>query len=286
VATALFRIRLPGGELRWARGTPEEGPGELLAADVRLDALLGEAGAFGRAAGGPSGSGVPPGSVVVAPVESQEIWAAGVTYLRSRDARIEESLDASPYDRVYTAERPELFFKSAGWRVRGPGEPIAVRRDSPWNTPEPELTLVLDAAMDVVAFTIGDDVSSRTIEGENPLYLPQAKVYDGSCAIGPCLVPASEASAPFGIHMEIERDGGNLFRGETSTAQMRRSFEELAAHLGSALSFPSGAFLLTGTALVPDPPFTLTEGDVVRIRIDGLGCLENPVVVAGAGATP
>ena len=282
VTTALYRIRLPDGEVGWSRGDCERGPADLLDPASTLDAALAEPGGFEAIARGTAVAAVPDGVELLAPVETQEVWAAGVTYLRSRDARIEESLDASPYDRVYTAERPELFFKSPGWRVRASGGPIAVRRDSPWNTPEPELTLVLDAAMRIVAFTIGNDVSSRSIEGENPLYLPQAKVYDGSCALGPCLVPASEVRPPFAIRMEIERLGQIVYRGETSTDRMRRSFEELATHLGSALSFPVGALLMTGTPLVPDQPFTLAGGDVVRIRIDGLGTLENPVVEVGA----
>ena len=220
---------------------------------------------------------VPDGTRVLAPVGSQEVWAAGVTYLRSRDARVEEATDATPYDLVYEAERPELFFKSAGWRVRGPGEPIAVRADSEWNVPEPELGLVLDRGLNVVGYTIGNDVSSRSIEGENPLYLPQAKVYDGACALGPCLVPAKAATPPFDVRMEILRDGVTEFDGSISTDRMRRAFDDLAAWLGRALSFPVGAVLLTGTGIVPDPPFTLTPGDIVRISAGGLGILENPV---------
>jgi 2-dehydro-3-deoxy-D-arabinonate dehydratase len=279
MASALFRLRLPDGRERLARGDPERGPNEMLEEEWSLDSLLGE----GRTpieelfAGTGAAETVPAGSRILAPIGSQEVWAAGVTYLRSRDARIEESMDASPYDRVYVAERPELFFKASGWRVRGPGEAITVRRDSSWNVPEPELVLVLDADMRIVAYTIGNDVSSRSIEGENTLYLPQAKVYDGSCALGPCLVSAIQLSRPFHIAMEIRRDGRCIYEGKTSTEMMKRSFEDLASYLGRALSFPNGAFLLTGTALVPDQPFTLTPGDVVRICIDGLGCLENPV---------
>jgi len=227
----------------------------------------------------------PPDATVMAPVESQEVWAAGVTYLRSREARAEEAADATPYDLVYDAQRPELFFKSPGWRVRGPGEQIAVRADSAWNAPEPELALVLDAAMQVVGYAVGNDVSSRSIEGENPLYLPQAKVYDGACALGPCVVPASEAHPPFRISLEVLRAGAVEYRGTTSTDLMKRSFEELAGYLGRALAFPHGAILLTGTALVPDAPFTLRDGDTVRIAIDGLGVLANPVATVGASAT-
>ncbi|HET9723726.1 MAG TPA: fumarylacetoacetate hydrolase family protein [Actinomycetota bacterium] len=218
---------------------------------------------------------------MIAPIGSQEVWAAGVTYLRSREARGEEATDRSPYDLVYEADRPELFFKSPGGRVVGPGEPIGIRADSTWDVPEPELALVLDADLRIVAYTIGNDVSSRSIEGENTLYLPQAKTYERSCAIGPALVPASEISPPFGVRLVVERAGRTAFAGETSTGEMRRSFEELARHLGRALAFPHGVFLLTGTGIVPNAGFTLLPGDVVRIEIDGLGTLENPVVRVG-----
>jgi 2-dehydro-3-deoxy-D-arabinonate dehydratase len=219
----------------------------------------------------------------LAPVESQEIWAAGVTYRRSRDARIEESVEPSPYDRVYESERPELFHKSPGWRAVGDGAPIGVRADSEWNVPEPELALVLDASMEIVGYTIGNDVSSRTIEGENTLYLPQAKTYDRSCAIGPAIIPASSITPPLGIGMEIVRDEETVYDGNTSTEAIARSFDDLTSHLGRALSFPVGAVLLTGTGIVPDPPFTLLPGDEVRISIDGLGTLANPVVRVGSG---
>ena len=268
--------------LRLARGEATDGPREVLGAGVNLDALLGWKGpALHDALAMPAEGDVPPHAVVTAPVGSQEVWAAGVTYLRSREARAEESEDASPYDRVYVAERPELFFKAAGWRVRGPGAEVAVRADSRWNTPEPELALVLDWQMAVVGYTIGNDVSSRSIEGENPLYLPQAKVYDGACALGPCIVPAAEVEPPFRIALRILRGGEVVFEGQTSTGRMKRGFEELAAHLGRALVFPVGAVLLTGTGIVPDAPFTLEDGDVVRIEIEGLGELENPVTTVG-----
>ena len=277
-----FRIALTDGSFRWARGDPDDGPNELLPADWSLDRCLGGDGpSLIDALTGPVEGTIPSEARVVAPVETQEIWAAGVTYLRSRDARVEESVDRTPYDLVYEAERPELFFKSPGWRARGPGEDIGVRADSAWNTPEPELALVLDAGMRVVGYTIGDDVSSRSIEGENTLYLPQAKVYDGSCALGPCIVPAGEVDPPFAIALEVRRAGTVVYEGTTSTELMRRSFQELASYLGRALDFPTGAVLLTGTALVPDAPFTLEPGDAVRIAIEGLGALENPVVRTG-----
>jgi 2-dehydro-3-deoxy-D-arabinonate dehydratase len=274
--TALFRVLTADGASRLARGTIAEGPQVLLPTELSLDAVLG---------GGPplseiasiDGAAVDATARIVAPVTTQEVWAAGVTYLRSRDARVEEAIEATPYDRVYEAERPELFCKCAGWRVRGPGEPIAVRGDSAWDVPEPELTLVLDQQARIVGYTIGNDVSSRTIEGENTLYLPQAKTYDGSCAIGPAIVPATQIEPPFTIRMTIERDGIGVYDATTSTGEMRRSFSELAAYLGRALSFPVGAFLMTGTGIVPDPPFTLEAADVVTIAVDGLGALTNTV---------
>ncbi len=284
VPTGLFRVQIPSKGYRLARGDPDRGPTDLLPAGLTLDSVLsGEGPGLAELNGLPLAEAAPPEIRIVAPVESQEVWAAGVTYRRSREARAEESKDATPYDLVYEAERPELFFKSPGWRVRGPGEPIGIRTDSAWNTPEPELALVLDSAMTVVGFTIGNDVSSRSIEGENPLYLPQAKVYDGSCALGPCLVAASEVDRPFAITLEILRDGAVAYRGTTSTELMRRTFEELASYLGRALTFPDGAILLTGTALVPEATFSLEAGDVVRIGIDGLGILANTVVAVGAG---
>lgn len=273
---ALFRVLTePSG--RFARGTVEDGPQVLLPADLDLDAVLGDDGPSLADVLQADGDAADPAAPIAAPVATQEVWAAGVTYLRSRDARVEEAIEATPYDRVYEAERPELFCKSAGWRVRGPGDPIAVRGDSTWDVPEPELTLVLDSEARIVGYTIGNDVSSRSIEGENTLYLPQAKTYDGSCAIGPAIVPATEIEPPFTIRMTIERDGTTAYDDTTSTARMRRSFDELASYLGRALTVPVGAFLMTGTGLVPDPPFTLQEGDVVTIAVDGLGALTNTV---------
>jgi 2-dehydro-3-deoxy-D-arabinonate dehydratase len=265
------------GTSRLARGSVEDGPQELLPAELGMDALLATDGPSLADIGSIDGVRIGATAQVVAPVGTQEVWAAGVTYLRSRDARVEEAVEATPYDRVYEAERPELFCKSAGWRVRGPGDPITVRGDSTWDVPEPELTLVLDADARIVGYTIGNDVSSRSIEGANTLYLPQAKTYDGSCAIGPAVVPATEVEAPFTICMTIERDGERIYDDTTSTAQMRRSFGDLAAYLGRALTFPVGAFLMTGTGIVPDPPFTLHEADVVTIEVEGLGALSNTV---------
>ncbi|HEX3654265.1 MAG TPA: fumarylacetoacetate hydrolase family protein [Pirellulales bacterium] len=217
---------------------------------------------------------------LLAPVDRQEIWAAGVTYRRSKSARMEESVGAAVfYDKVYEAERPELFFKANAWRVIGPGGPVRIRRDSRWNVPEPELALVLNSRLELVAFTIGNDMSSRDIEGENPLYLPQAKVYDGSCAMGPCmaLAAAMPPADKIGIRLAIAREGREVFAGQTSVGQMARSFADLIEYLGRDHSFPDGACLLTGTGIVPGADFTLAAGDVVRIEIDGIGELVNPV---------
>jgi 2-dehydro-3-deoxy-D-arabinonate dehydratase len=279
----VFRMQLPDGSHRLARGDSHGRPTELLREEMTLDALLSQPGdALRRAVSERAAGDVPPDARIVAPVESQEVWAAGVTYARSREARAEEAVEPSAYDLVYDAQRPELFFKSPGWRVRGPGEPIAVRSDSEWNVPEPELALVLDAAMDVAGYAVGDDVSSRSIEGENTLYLPQAKLYDGACSMGPCIVPAGEVDPPFTITLEVRRGATVAYRGVTTTELMRRSFDELCSYLGRALTFPVGAVLLTGTPLVPDAPFTLEPGDSVRIEIEDLGVLENPVVLVGA----
>jgi 2-dehydro-3-deoxy-D-arabinonate dehydratase len=216
-----------------------------------------------------------------APVERQEIWAAGVTYLRSKAARMEESqFSATAYDRVYAAERPELFFKSLGEKVAAHGEPVGIRRDATWSVPEPELALVLNSGGDIVGHTIGNDMSSRDIEGENLLYLPQAKVYDRSCALGPWIqlgVTEIEARA-WQIRLTIQRNGQTVFAGETSAAQIKRSFAELAGFLLRCQRFPHGAVLLTGTGIVPPDNFTLLPGDIVEIEISGIGILRNPVV--------
>ncbi|MDB4914307.1 MAG: 2-hydroxyhepta-2,4-diene,7-dioate isomerase [Gemmatimonadetes bacterium] len=214
-----------------------------------------------------------------APIESQEVWAAGVTYFRSRTARIEESHDAGSgtfYDRVYSAERPELFFKAAGWRVRASGGTIRIRRDATWNVPEPELALYINSVGKIIGYTIGNDVSSRDIEGENPLYLPQAKVYDGSCALGPCVLVTDDAlPAETPIAISIVRAGAEVFQGETSISQMRRTPVELVEYLYREMSFPRGAVLLTGTGVVPPDGFTLQSGDRVDIRIEPIGVLSN-----------
>lgn len=218
---------------------------------------------------------------VLSPVASQDVWAAGVTYYRSRAARMEESKDAGGgtfYDRVYSAKRPELFFKSAGWRVVGPAKALRIRSDAKWSVPEPELTLAINAASEIIGYTIGNDMSSRDIEGENPLYLPQAKVYDGSCALGPCILLSEEPmSKSTVIEIEIARQGTTKFRGSTTLAELKRDPKELVEYLFRENNFPHGAFLMTGTGIVPADDFTLEHGDIVRITIEGIGVLENPI---------
>ena len=218
---------------------------------------------------------------LLAPVDRQEIWAAGVTYARSRDARMEESTQQDVYDRVYSAARPEVFFKSQPERCIGPGGVVAIRHDSAWNVPEPELAIVMDTAGRIAGYTIGNDVSSRSIEGENPLYLPQAKVYSDSCALGPWIVFPEEIGDPLalGISLTIERPParGALWSGEASTSQLHRTLEELARCVYDALEFPDGAVLLTGTCIVPPAEFTLAVGDITTIEIDGIGTLVNTV---------
>jgi 2-dehydro-3-deoxy-D-arabinonate dehydratase len=216
------------------------------------------------------------------PIGSQEVWAAGVTYLRSREARREESKSAGGgdfYDRVYDAPRPELFFKSNPHRVIGPGGSVRIRRDSKWNVPEPELTLVINPRGEIIGYTIGNDMSSRDIEGENPLYLPQAKTYDGSCALGPCILVGSEPlPKSTEIRIEILRQGAAAFSGTTTLAKMKRDPRELADYLYRETSFPSGCYLLTGTGVVPPDDFTLEHGDEIRITIEPIGTLSNKVV--------
>jgi 2-dehydro-3-deoxy-D-arabinonate dehydratase len=221
------------------------------------------------------------GVALLPPVDRQEVWAAGVTYLRSKKAREEESAGAARfYDLVYTAPRPELFLKATPARVVGPNEPVRVRADSRWSVPEPELALVIAPDLRIVGYTIGNDMSARDIEGENPLYLPQAKVYKQSCALGPCvtLAAALPPRDQVGIRVRIDRGGAAAFTGETSLARMARPLEELVDWLGRENEFPHGAILLTGTGVVPPDEFTLRAGDVVTIAIDGIGALTNPVV--------
>lgn len=217
------------------------------------------------------------------PVGSQEVWAAGVTYLRSRDARMEESEDtgaADCYQRVYEAERPELFFKSLSHRVSGHGQPVHIRRDSKWDVPEPELALYINSLGNIQAYTIGNDMSSRSIEGENPLYLPQAKMYERSAALGPCLLIIEEPiTLATSIGITIYRNNKKMFDDATTLANMKRSLSELAGWLYKEMDFETGCFLMTGTCVVPPNDFTLQENDVVNIRIDGIGILTNTVAL-------
>lgn len=219
--------------------------------------------------------------VLLAPIGSQDVWAAGVTYFRSRDARMDEAREsggATFYDRVYEAERPELFFKSTAARVVAPGGVVRVRRDSKWSVPEPELVLVIDAAGAVVGYTVGNDMSARDIEGENPLYLPQAKVYDGSCSIGPgVLFTPDPLPATTAIALRIVRGGVVAFEGETTTGQIKRGFDELAGWLRRESTFPVGCYLFTGTGIVPPDEFTLASGDEIAITIGSIGTLTNTV---------
>jgi 2-dehydro-3-deoxy-D-arabinonate dehydratase len=217
----------------------------------------------------------------VAPIGNQEVWASGVTYLRSREARMEESKDAGGgdfYARVYEAARPELFFKAPAYRTVGPRAPVRIRKDSQWNVPEPELTLFICTAGSIEGYTIGNDMSSRDIEGENPLYLPQAKSYDGAAAIGPCLfVPEKPIDPDTKISITIVRQGNAVFTNEISINRMKRAHTELAEYLFREVSFPHGTFLMTGTGIVPPDNFTLLAGDVISITIEHIGTLENTV---------
>jgi 2-dehydro-3-deoxy-D-arabinonate dehydratase len=271
-ASALWKVGSEEGP-RLARGPVDAGPEELLPPHCSLDRLLAQAGtALAAALEGPADGPVPEGSRVLAPLGTQEIWAAGVTYERSRAARQAESQTPDHYDRVYDAERPELFFKAASWRVRGPGEPIAVRGDSTWDVPEPELAVVANAEGRIVAYTQGNDVSSRSIEGENPLYLPQAKVYRHSCALGPCLIPVSDDSVLEGLEISVDivRGGRSLFSGTIPVTEMKRRPGELVDWLFRALDFPRGVALLTGTGLVPGDdvlPFVAQIADVLALQL-------------------
>jgi 2-dehydro-3-deoxy-D-arabinonate dehydratase len=219
---------------------------------------------------------------LMTPVESQEVWAAGVTYLRSKQARMTESeFSADVYDRVYDAARPELFFKSLPDKVVSPGDAVGIRRDARWNVPEPELALVISASGRIIGFTIGNDMSSRDIEGENVLYLPQAKIYARSCAVGPWVVvgPTEEEAREWTIQLEIRRGKDPIFAGETCAGQIKRPFAELVEYLFRSQHFPNGVILLTGAGVIPPDSFTLAADDRVRITISGIGTLENPVAV-------
>jgi 2-dehydro-3-deoxy-D-arabinonate dehydratase len=216
---------------------------------------------------------------LVAPIDTQEVWACGVTYEMSREARMRESEEPTIYGRVYDAPRPEIFFKATPHRVVGPNEAVAIRGDSEWDVPEPEMALVVTPELDIVGYTVGNDMSSRSIEGENPLYLPQAKVYDRCCSLGPVIRLAKDFDAlNQAVTLKIHRDGEVAFEGETHTSQIHRSLEGLVSYLGRCNSIPAGAFVLTGTGIVPPDTFTLAQDDVVEIIFEGLGTLSNPVI--------
>ncbi len=218
---------------------------------------------------------------LLAPIGSQEVWAAGVTYLRSKVARMEESKEsggATFYDKVYDADRPELFFKSTAGRVVGTGGKVRIRKDSSWDVPEPELVLVISSSGKIIGYSIGNDMSSRSIEGENPLYLPQAKMYDGCAAIGPCVLVTEEPISPATlIAIQIERNNAIVFEGKVTIDKMKRSHIELVGFLYREYSFATGAYLMTGTCVVPENDFTLQSGDLVTITIEGIGVLVNSV---------
>ncbi|MCU1323661.1 MAG: 2-hydroxyhepta-2,4-diene,7-dioate isomerase [Acidobacteriaceae bacterium] len=230
---------------------------------------------------GATPSDAPSQADILAPIQSQEVWAAGVTYYRSRSARIEESKDAGGgdfYDRVYSAERPEIFFKATGPRVVGPNDTVHIRSDAKWSVPEPELTLLINPAGKIVGYTIGNDMSSRDIEGENPLYLPQAKMYDRSCALGPCVLLLSQPiSLETLIQIEILRGGKPEFAGSVQLTELKRDPVSLVQYLFRDNSFPKGCYLMTGTGVVPPDNITLAKGDVVRITIGAIGVLSNEV---------
>jgi 2-dehydro-3-deoxy-D-arabinonate dehydratase len=284
-----IRYRTPDGDVRLAaeRGAHDDATGRVLFDELEggdpLAALAGELRPSGRTIEAePDLASLRGGCELLRPLDPPEVWCAGVTYERSRDARVDEAAVKDVYTMVYEAERPELFLKDAmGRRTVGPGEPIGIREDAAWNVPEPELGLVLGERGAILGYTIGNDVSSRDIEGSNPLYLPQAKVYAGACAIGPALV-ARDADGPFELTMRIlDAHGAELFAGSTSTARMCRSFADLAAWLVRDNPVPAGSVLLTGTGLVPPDDFTLLPGHRVQISVAEIGTLVNPVLPAG-----
>ncbi len=280
VPTRLAKVAGPDGQPRWAV-LDDAGAAGLLPPGTTLGSLLAlDAAALGETLGAvPRAPAASP--ALLAPVDDDtEVWAAGVTYEVSRQARMTESTEAGIYAKVYTATRPELFFKGVGWRVAGPGAPIGVREDSTWDVPEPELGVVCDAAGRIAGYTVVNDVSSRSIEGENPLYLPQAKIFRGACAVGPWIRLASAVPDPYrlGIAVRILRDGGLAWSGQTSTARLRRKLDELASYLYRGDVFPRGVILATGTSAVPGDDVTLQQGDEVVIEIEGVGTLANPVL--------
>ncbi|HEY2505798.1 MAG TPA: fumarylacetoacetate hydrolase family protein [Streptosporangiaceae bacterium] len=285
MTAGLWRL-LADGRVRLARGDSEEGPAELLAESLSLTGLLADpAEPLQHLESLPAAGQVPRGATTLAPLDQQPVWAAGVTFQRSREARQEEASDGGDvYDRVYTAVRPELFVKAGPGAAIGTKDELGVRADSDWNVPEPELGIVADPRGRPQAFVLGNDMSSRSIEGENPLYLPQAKVYDRSCGIGPCLVPVSLAPAWRDLRIEliIRRGGVTAYQDAMELATMRRTPDELLGWLFAANSFPAGVALLTGTSLVPPSPFSLRARDEVIVRAVGLGVLANIITVVGS----
>lgn len=279
----LCRFKTAEGAVRIGRLQEGETVHDLTAAGFEsLTALLEDTEALAQAEAAEAPS-VPLAEVsLLTPVERQEVWAAGVTYLRSKKARMEESdFSANAYDQVYDAPRPEIFFKSLPEKVVHPGEPVGIRADATWNVPEPELTLVVNSRKELVGVSIGNDMSSRDIEGENLLYLPQAKMYERACAVGPCIVTGADETTirQWTIGVEIIRDGETVFSGETSINNIKRTFDELLEYLGRSQSFPHGAILLTGTGVVPGDEFTLVTEDRIRITVTGIGTMENPVAI-------
>lgn len=279
----LCRFKTAEGTVRIGRLQDNETVADLTAAGFEsLTALLEDTEALAQAEAADAPT-VPLATVSLqTPVERQEVWAAGVTYLRSKKARMEESdFSANAYDQVYDAPRPEIFFKSLPEKVVHPGDSVGIRADATWNVPEPELTLVVNSRKELVGVSIGNDMSSRDIEGENLLYLPQAKMYERACAIGPCIVTGADETAirQWTIGVEIIRSSETVFSGDTSINNIKRTFDELLDYLGRSQSFPHGAMLLTGTGVVPGDEFTLAAEDRIRITISGIGTLENPVAI-------
>lgn len=279
----LCRFKTAKGAVRIGRLQDNETVADLTAAGYEsLTALLEDTEALAQAEAADAPT-VPLATVsLLTPVERQEVWAAGVTYLRSKKARMEESdFSANAYDQVYDALRPEIFFKSLPEKVVHPGDAVGIRADATWNVPEPELTLVVNSRKELVGVSIGNDMSSRDIEGENLLYLPQAKMYERACAVGPCIVTGADEAAirQWTIGVEIIRGGETVFSGETSINNIKRTFDELLDYLGRSQSFPHGAMLLTGTGVVPGDEFTLAAEDCIRITISSIGTLENPVAI-------
>ena len=286
MALGVWRIRT-GQAVVLARGDCESGPSELLDPSTTIATLLGDQEpSIDHLADLRSHGAVPDGSTVLAPIDRQPVWAAGVTYARSLSARMEEARDGGDvYDRIYEAARPELFFKSAGENAIGTADQLGIRADSTWNVPEPELGIVADDAGRPRGYVLGNDMSSRSIEGDNPLYLPQAKTYDRSCGIGPCIVPVAAAGSwrDFTVELTVERQQLTVFDQQTRLTSLRRTPAELLDWLTRANSFPNGVVLLTGTGIVPPSDFTLREHDVVVVRCQDLGELRNDIVTVGHG---